>query len=138
MKLTTKGNYAISAILDLGINSQGGHISLREIASRLDLSENYLRQLFMDMRKAGLIDSVRGVGGGYFLSVHPEQISILAIIEAVEGNIVIVKCLDGECEDECDRISQCSTRTTWERLNESIRTKLKNLTLQELIDEYNG
>jgi len=138
MKLTTKGNYAISAILDLSINSNGGHISLKEIASRLDLSENYLRQLFMDMRKVGLIDSVRGVGGGYFLNIHPEQISVLQIIEAVEGDIIIVKCLEGECEDECDRIAQCSTRTIWGRLNESIRTKLKNLTLQELIDEYNN
>lgn len=136
MKLTTKGNYAIAAMLDLAIHSKGGHISLREIASRLDLSENYLRQLFMDMRKVGLIDSIRGVGGGYFLSVHPEQISILEIIEAVEGEIFIVKCLD-ESHEECDRLSQCSTRTIWDRLNESIRVKLKNLTLQKLIDEYN-
>lgn len=138
MKLTTKGNYAISAILDLAINSKGEHISLSQIAARLDLSENYLRQLFMDMRKAGLIDSVRGVAGGYFLSIHPEQISILNIIEAVEGDIYIVKCLDSECIDECDRIAQCSTRTIWERLNESIRSKLEVLTLQELIDEYKG
>jgi len=134
MKLTTKGNYAIVAILDLAMNSKGGHISLREIASRLGLSENYLRQLFMDMRKAGLIDSVRGVGGGYFLKIHPKQISILDIIEAVEGNIFIVKCLSGKAE--CDRLTGCTTRTVWNRLNEAIRDKLKNLILQELIDEY--
>lgn len=138
MKLTTKGNYAIAAMLDLAINSKERHISLSAIAGRLDLSENYLRQLFMDMRKKGLIDSVRGVGGGYLLNVHPNQISILDIIEAVEGDIFIVKCLDSECVEECDRISQCSTRTIWGRLNESIRTKLKNLTLQELIDEYSN
>jgi Rrf2 family protein len=121
-------------MLDLAMNSKGGHISLREIASRLKLSENYLRQLFMDMRKAGLIDSVRGVGGGYFLNAHPTQISILDIIEAVEGDIFIVKCLSGNVE--CDRLTGCTTRTIWDRLNEAIRDKLNNLTLQELIDEY--
>lgn len=136
MKLTTKGNYAIAAILDLAINSKKGHISLKEIANRLELSENYLRQLFMELRKKEIVDSVRGVGGGYFLSHHPSEISLLDIIEAVEGEVFIVPCLDEECNEDCVRSSECIAKDLWAKLNDSVKEKMSNYTLEELMNEY--
>ncbi len=136
MKLTTKGNYAIAAILDLAVNSDRGHVSLKEIATRQGLSENYLRQLFMQMRQSDIVDSVRGVGGGYYLKRKASQINLLNIIEAVEGDIYVVPCLDDECSEECYRYNSCSARHVWVTLNDSIRESLESYTLQELIDDY--
>jgi len=136
MKLTTKGNYAIASLLDLAVHSNGGHINLHEIAERLALSENYLRQLFMELRKKGIVDSVRGVGGGYYLAQEPSFIKILDVIEAVEGDIYVVPCLDDECDEGCYRETICGVKPLWAVLNESVREKLSSLTLQELIDEY--
>jgi len=136
MKLTTKGNYALSALLDLTVHTEDKHISLREISERLDLSENYLRQLFMEMKHSGLVDSIRGVGGGYFLAKRPEEIKILDIIEAVEGKICVVPCLDGECQAICPRYEYCSARNVWDSMNISIKEGLATITLRTLTDEY--
>jgi Rrf2 family iron-sulfur cluster assembly transcriptional regulator len=136
MKLTTRGNYAIAAMLYLAVNEEKKHIALREIATQLDLSENYLRQLFMELRQQNLVCSLRGVGGGYYLSLDPLDISVLSIVEAVEGQVFVVPCLDDECSDECNRQQKCSARIIWDKLNVSIKDKLSKLSLQELINEY--
>lgn len=136
MKLTTRGNYAIASMLDLALNSGLSPIPLKAVASRLDLSENYLRQLFMELNHREFISSYRGVGGGYMLNVDPKDISLLDIIQAVEGTIFVVPCLDEECKNICNRKDSCSAKTIWELLNRSVKEGLKQLTLDVLVEEY--
>ncbi len=135
MKLTTRGNYAISALMEL-VATKEQHISLKQIAGDLDLSENYLRQLFMELRKAGIVTSVRGVGGGYFLAKDLESISVLDIITAVEGEINVVPCLDEESEDNCLRTDQCLARNVWKKLNDNVVNQLESLSLSDLVSEF--
>ncbi len=135
MKLTTKGNYAISALMEL-VPSEKQHISLKQIAGDLNLSENYLRQLFMELRKAEIVKSVRGVGGGYFLAKDLDSITVLDIIIAVEGEINVVPCLDDEKPDSCDRRDNCLARNVWKKLNDNVINQLESLSLSDLVSEF--
>lgn len=135
MKLTTRGNYAICSLLELVKDDTGKHKSLNSIALDLDLSENYLRQLFMELKHNGIVKSVRGVGGGYYLARDIDEISILEVIEAVEGKVNIVPCLGQESE-VCPKEKVCSTRTVWDTLNSNIVEDLGNMTLKSLITEF--
>ena len=92
MKLSTKGRYGLRAIVDLASNSQDGAVCISSIAQRQNLSESYLEQLMSLLRKAGIIESVRGAGGGYRLARPPEQISVGEILRALEGNLNLVEC----------------------------------------------
>lgn len=136
MKLTTRGNYAISALIELTKDNLNSCRSLKSIADDLALSENYLRQLFMELRKAHIVKSIRGVGGGYQLAKNHSEITVLEIVEAVEGKVNIIHCLDTEDDDTCNRIGVCTTRKVWYSLNSSIVEGLKQLTLKQLIEEY--
>jgi Rrf2 family protein len=136
MKLTTKGNYAISALMELVKVSNKQHMSLKVIADRLDLSENYLRQLFMQLRKAGIVESVRGVGGGYFLAKPLDEITVLDVIVAVEGDINVVPCLGEEKGMDCQRMDSCSARNVWMKLNNHVMSNLESLSLANLISEF--
>jgi Rrf2 family iron-sulfur cluster assembly transcriptional regulator len=136
VKLTSKGNYAIAALLDLALHDVGQCIPLKDISRRINISENYLRQLFMLLTRQGLIGSSRGLGGGYFLETNPCDIRLIDIIEAVEGDICIVPCIDSNnCQVGQDE-KECVAKTLWELLNAAIREQLKDMTLQELVDEY--
>ena len=90
MKLSTKGRYGLRAIVDLASNSQDGAVCISSIAQRQNLSESYLEQLMSLLRKAGIIESVRGAGGGYRLARPPEQISVGEILRALEGDLNFV------------------------------------------------
>lgn len=136
MKLTTRGNYAISALIELAINSKDKHMSLSQISGSLDISENYLRQLFMELRKAGIVDSIRGVGGGYFIAKNFSEITVLSIVVAVEGEISIVPCLARDDIEVCSRLDECSARNVWQMLNTNIENNLTVLTLKDLVNEY--
>lgn len=136
MKLTTKGNYAISALMELVKENNRQHMSLKVIADRLDLSENYLRQLFMQLRKAGIVQSVRGVGGGYFLAKSLDDVSVLDVIVAVEGEINVVPCLGEEKGADCERMDICSARNVWMKLNNHVMSNLESLSLANLISEF--
>lgn len=136
MKLTTRGNYAIGAVLDMAMNLERTHISLKEIATRLDISENYLRQLCMQLSRRGIIKSIRGVSGGYYIAKSLADINLLDIVEAVEGDIYVVHCLDMEDEKICDRAIDCKAKPIWELLNKSIRNCLVELTIEKLLNEF--
>lgn len=136
MKLTTRGNYAISAILDIALHQKDAPISLKEISKRQDISENYLRQLFMQLSQREIVKSVRGVLGGYLIERRFDQISLLDIVQAVEGDISIVPCLEENCDVPCHRSVECRTKPIWSMLNSSIKHCLEVITLQELIEMY--
>src|SRR5690242_1173163 len=109
MKLSTKGRYGVKAMLDLALHNSEGQVSLKSIAERQGLSENYLEQLFSALRKAGLVKSMRGAQGGYVLAMAAEEISVGAILRALEGSLAPVDCVsDGE-SSQCSRSNGCVT-----------------------------
>jgi len=132
VRLTTKGRYAVTAMLDLAFYSQEIPVTLAEIATRQTISLSYLEQLFARLRKANLVRGVRGPGGGYQLRKLPEQVSIAAIIEAVNEPIDSTKC-GGEAN--CQHESMCLTHDLWTGLSEHIHSYLSDITLADLLTQ---
>lgn len=132
MKLTTKGRYAVTAMLDLALHYAQGAVTLSDIASRQGISLSYLEQLFARLRRAGLVDSVRGPGGGYNLALPPAEISIAEIIIAINENIDATRCGG---DKNCDGEERCLTHYLWEDLSERIHEFLAGITLADLVDK---
>ncbi|HHV6304482.1 TPA: Fe-S cluster assembly transcriptional regulator IscR, partial [Haemophilus influenzae] len=134
MKLTSKGRYAVTAVLDIALNADGGPVSLADISERQHISLSYLEQLFAKLRKDGLVKSVRGPGGGYQLGLPSEQISVGMIIAAVNENIHVTKCLGRE---NCKNGVECLTHELWQDLSLRIESFLNEITLAELVNKRN-
>lgn len=130
MKLTTKGRYAVTAMLDLALHYQQGAVTLSDIAHRQGISLSYLEQLFAKLRRSGLVDSVRGPGGGYNLALQPAKISIAAIVIAINENIDATRCGG---EKNCHGDERCLTHYLWEDLSERIHEFLSGITLADLV-----
>lgn len=130
MKLTTKGRYAVTAMLDLALHHDQGAVTLADIARRQGISLSYLEQLFARLRRHHLVDSIRGPGGGYNLAREPDKISVAEIVVAINENIDNTQCGgDRNCaEDE-----PCLTHYLWERLSDRIHEFLSGITLAELV-----
>lgn len=132
MRLTTKGRYAVTAMLDLVINSDDGPISLADISKRQEISLSYLEQLFSKLRKQGLVNSVRGPGGGYQLGREPEGIFIAQIVDAVNESIDATSCRGA---GNCQNGEVCLTHHLWTDLSEQIHGFLSSISLQSLVDQ---
>jgi Rrf2 family iron-sulfur cluster assembly transcriptional regulator len=130
MKLTTKGRYAVTAMLDLALRYDKGAITLADIARRQGISLSYLEQLFAKLRRSGLVDSVRGPGGGYNLALHPSKISVAEIIVAINENIDATRCGG---EKNCHGDDTCLTHQLWEDLSQQIYQFLSGITLANLV-----
>lgn len=130
MRLTTKGRYAVTAMLDLAYHSQKTPVTLTDIASRQTISLSYLEQLFAKLRRSDIVVGVRGPGGGYKLSRHADEINIADIIEAVDETVDSTKCGGkANCQDN----HPCLTHDLWQGLSEQIRNYLKGISLGELL-----
>ncbi|QPB43034.1 Fe-S cluster assembly transcriptional regulator IscR [Rodentibacter haemolyticus] len=134
MKLTSKGRYAVTAILDIALNAINGPVSLADISERQNISLSYLEQLFAKLRRCGLVTSVRGPGGGYKLGLSCDQISIGMVISAVNENIHVTKCLG---RGNCQNGTECLTHALWEELSNRIESFLNEITLAELVNKRN-
>lgn len=132
MKLTTRGRYAVTAMLDLAIHYDQGSIALSDVAGRQGISLSYLEQLFAQLRKRGLVSSTRGPGGGYRLNNPPDQISIARIIDAIDENIDATLCSG---QKNCTDDDACLTHFLWEELSANIRTFLSAKTLGDMINQ---
>ena len=131
MRLTTKGRYAVTAMLDLALHQHHGPISLADISSRQDISLSYLEQLFSKLRKRQLVNSVRGPGGGYRLSKPVASIFIADIIAAVDESIDATNCQGkGDCQDG----QTCLTHHLWADLSGQIQQFLQSISLASLIE----
>lgn len=132
MRLTTKGRYAVTAMLDLAIHQGKGPIALAEIAERQGISLSYLEQLFARLRKHALVSSVRGPGGGYNLARDASVIFIAEVIAAVDESLDTTRCGGaGNCEND----GPCLTHHLWFELSNRIRDYLNRISLQELVDQ---
>ena len=132
MKLTTKGRYAVTAMLDLALHYDKGAITLADIARRQGISLSYLEQLFAKLRRSGLVDSVRGPGGGYNLATEPAKISVAEIIVAINENIDATRCGG---EKNCHGDETCLTHQLWEDLSTRIHEFLSGITLGDLVNK---
>ena len=131
MRLTTKGRYAVTAMLDLAYHSQKNPVTLTDIATRQTISLSYLEQLFARLRRAGMVKGVRGPGGGYTLSRAAREINIADIIEAVDEPVDSTKCGG---KSNCHNNQPCITHDLWMGLSEQIRAYLKEITLGQLLE----
>lgn len=131
MKLTSKGRYAVTAMLDVALQEHTGPVPLAEISERQGISLSYLEQLFSKLRKKELVSSVRGPGGGYKLGKERADISVAMIIDAVNESIDVRKCTGNSgCQENG---IQCLTHSLWDQLSNRISTFLDAITLDELM-----
>jgi len=130
LHITRKGDYAIRGMVYLAMKPKGQMSLISEMASAIDVSQTLLAKIFQNMSKVGLVQSHRGVGGGFMLSRPPEQISLLEIVEAVEGPIVLNRCLLRP--GTCDRDAECTVNPIWRELQEKTRDILGSVTLKQL------
>ncbi len=131
MKLTTKGRYAVTAMLDLALHQNQEPINLSDISSRQGISLSYLEQLFSRLRKQGLVVSSRGPGGGYSLGRSSAKISISDVIRAVDETVDATRC---HGKKNCHGEDRCLTHDLWEELSQQITGFLSNITLASLVE----
>lgn len=131
MRLTTKGRYAVTAVLDLALHQDKGPVSLAAISERQGISLSYLEQLFAKLRRNEIVSSTRGPGGGYKLTNSVDEVSVSDIILAVDESCKVVDC--GESADCHDGAYQCLTHDLWQELSNEIRTFLDGISLSEIM-----
>lgn len=135
MKLSTKGRYGLRAMIDLAEYSETEPVSIGSISQRQGISERYLEQLMAKLKKAGLVDSIRGAGGGYKVHGDPGAISVGDILRALEGSLDAVTCAAFQEDESCEAKDICATKYVWQRINESIRTTVDSICLAQLVEE---
>lgn len=132
MRLTTKGRYAVTAMLDLSINARKEPVTLSDISKRQNISLSYLEQLFSKLRKRELVNSVRGPGGGYMLGRKDSEIDVAEIIDAVSESLDSTQC---KGKGDCHGGEICLTHHLWEDLSAQIHKFLSNITLSDLVSK---
>ncbi len=130
MRLTTKGRYAVTAMLDLALHATENPVPLADISQRQGISLSYLEQLFARLRKQGLVDSARGPGGGYRLSRPADEIAVADVITAIDEKVNVTRCGGkGDCQDG----QPCLTHELWCDLSDQIHDFLSNISLGKLV-----
>lgn len=131
MRLSTKGRYAVTAMLDLALNGTDGPVTLADISENQGISLSYLEQLFAALRSKGLVRGVRGPGGGYYLGRESDEISIADIICAVDEWVEFTRC---KGKENCQDGQRCLTHSLWDDLSRQIFVFLSDITLAELVE----
>lgn len=135
MRLSTKGRYAVTAMMDLAMHYGQGPVTLADISENQDISLSYLEQLFARLKKNSLVEGLRGPGGGYRLSRHPDAISVADVITAIGEGIDATLCEGGE---DCQDGEQCLTHELWSRLGQEIYDFLNGITLASFLENGNA
>lgn len=133
MRLTTRGRYAVTAMLDLALHAEAGPVSLSEIAKRQELSLSYLEQLFVKLRRSALVVSSRGPGGGYALNQDITEVSVASIIDAVDENVDATNCSG---KSDCHEGHMCLTHHLWKDLTQRIHDFLESVSLADLVNRH--
>ena len=133
MKMSTKARYGLRALVDLAKNSEDGPVTISSIAERQKISENYLEQLLAKLRKADIVNSVRGSQGGYVLARDADHISVGDVLRTLEGDLSPVECPLINEEIDCNDEDQCVTKYVWKKVNDSINDTVNKISIGELI-----
>ena len=136
MKLSTRGRYGLKAMFDLAVHDGEGPVPLRSIAERQKVSDHYLEQLIAELRKTGLVKSVRGAQGGYMLAHKPSEITVVDIIRVLEGPLGPSDCVLENKPILCNNADHCITKMVWEKIQVSISNVIDSITLQDMLDEH--
>ncbi len=131
LRLSTKGQYGVRAMFEVAMGYPDNPVTIKEISEKQDVSVPYLEQILNKLRRAGLIKSVKGPGGGYLLAYRPDEISIASILNELEGPVAITSCLDPE--EGCSRVDGCVIHLLWRELGEKIEAFLETITLNDLM-----
>ena len=134
MKISTKGRYGLRILIDLAMHDPGKPRMLKDIAQSQQISEKYISRLVVDLRRAKLVRSVRGVNGGFHLAKLPEEITLLEILETMEGPLSVVDCV--RSPEKCKRENLCPARDIWRKLNDGIREQTRRITLDDILNAY--
>ena len=132
MKISTKGRYGVRILLDLARHENGNPRLIRDIAESQQISEKYISRLIIDLRRAGMVCSIRGAKGGFRLAKNPREVTLLDIVEVMEGPLSIVDCV--RTPEKCLRSQHCVTREIWDHLNAEIRESMRKVSLQDIIE----
>jgi Rrf2 family transcriptional regulator, iron-sulfur cluster assembly transcription factor len=136
MKMSTKGRYAVMAMIDIGQSTTLKPVSLMEISERQDISQEYLEQLFGKLRRSGLVTSARGPGGGYVLARPAGEINLAEVIMAVDEPLRVTRC-DGDAVDGCVRGEKCCAHDLWASLGRQMMHFLESITLEDVVENRN-
>jgi Rrf2 family iron-sulfur cluster assembly transcriptional regulator len=132
MRLTTRGRFAVTAMIDLGLRQHNGPVALAAISDRQKISLSYLEQLFGKLRRHALVESTRGPGGGYTLARSPGDVTVAEIIAAVDEPLDATQCAGKE---NCDDDQRCMTHELWAQLNKRMIEYLESVTLNDLVEQ---
>ncbi len=135
MKVSSKSRYGIRALIDLGINAKEEQIALAEVAERQNISIQYLEQVFSALRKAGLIKSIKGAKGGYFLGKKPEHMTLYEVIKTLDGNIAIMDLVQSEPLEKGQYVEAAVRESVWKPLDELTEHFLKSITIKDLMQK---
>jgi Rrf2 family iron-sulfur cluster assembly transcriptional regulator len=136
MKMSTKGRYAVMAMIDIATHSDGEPVSLAEIAERQDISQEYLEQLFGKLRKHKLVESARGPGGGYRLARDMKLIPVAEIIAAVDEELHFTRC-NGDAVEGCVKGERCNAHDLWSSLGRQMMYFLSSISLEDVVEKRN-
>lgn len=135
MRISTRGRYALRAMVDLALHTEAGTVLRQDISTRQEISADYVAQLFRQLCAVGLLEGVRGPGGGYRLAREVETIRAGDVVRAVEGPVAVVHCTLPSDEPSCNRVDHCVTHLLWKRLSTVMSEFLDSVTLKDLCDE---
>lgn len=134
LRISTKGRYGTRIMLELALNYGKGHLLLKDIANKQDISVGYLEQIMPSLKAAGFLISSRGAHGGYTLARPPEEITLSEIVTSLEGSISLAECINSP--EVCDRTDFCVTRDLWAEVSENIDSTLRSKNLQDLANKH--
>jgi len=134
MKISTKGRYGLRILIDLATHDPDKPRLVRDIAASQQISEKYISRLIIDLRRARLVRSVRGMKGGFFLARSPREITLLEILETMEGTLSVVDCVMQP--EKCAQNGHCTARNIWKKLNDGIREQMRGITFEDILAEY--
>ena len=131
MKISTKGRYGLRTLMDIAIHQSQGPVNLNDIAGRQAISSKYLWQIVNLLKTAGFVRGTRGPNGGYTLLMDPADITLIHVIETLEGPLSLVECVDGA--NACSLADHCVAHSVWAEVSQTIRNALQNITLAEIL-----
>jgi Rrf2 family cysteine metabolism transcriptional repressor len=134
MKLSSRVRYGCRALVELAVRQNEGPVAIEALAQNTSVPEKYLAKIIQDLRRSGLIRSVRGPHGGYLLSGRPDEVTVLDVWEALEGPLCPVDCLENP--QGCDLVDECVTREVWSRVRDAVSDVLRSVTLEELAGKH--
>ncbi|MBR0056233.1 MAG: Rrf2 family transcriptional regulator [Kiritimatiellae bacterium] len=131
MKITAKSRYALRVLLDLAVNGDGGSRTIREVAESQTISEKFIGRIVVPLRRAGLLDTERGAGGGLRLARFPDKITLLDIVQATDGPLALLRCLARP--GTCSRQGKCAAETAWRGVNDALVEALNGVRLSDVV-----